>query len=116
MPIYTHPLSAGCRVPYVTRSCLDRPRPDHHCPAMTGALYCIPLLRFPSGIRPDSHHPDSRRLGLDLLCPIHLVLVRSCWVLDRNSAPTVPPSHHSHRRNLRRFGVYGCPEVVRVWH
>ena len=114
MPICTRPLSAGCRLPYVTRSCLDRPRPDHHCPAMTGALYCIPLLRFPSGIRPDSHCPDSHRLGLDLLCPIRLVLVRSYRVLDRNSA-LVPLSHHPHTHNLRRFGVHGCPEVVRVW-
>ncbi len=97
-------------MPYVTRSCPDRPHPDHHCPAMTGALRCTLLLRALPGIPLGSH-----RLSPDPLRPIRLVLVRMCRILDRNSAP-VPPSHHPHRRNLRRFGVHGCPEVVQAWH
>jgi hypothetical protein len=97
-------------VPYVTRSCPDRPHLDHHCPAMTGALRRTLPLRVLPGILPGSH-----RLGPDPLRLIRLVLVRMCRILDRNSAP-VPPSHHPHRRNLRRFGVHGCPEVVQARH
>ena len=77
---------------------------------MTDALRRTLLLRVLPGIPPDSH-----RLDPDPLRPIRLVLVRMCRTLDRNSVP-VPPSHHPHRRNLRRFGVHGCPEVVQAWH
>ena len=76
---------------------------------MTGALRRTLLLRVLPGIPPGSHH-----LGPDPLRTIRLVLGRMHRILDRNPAP-VPPSHHPHKRNLRRFGVHGCPEVVQAW-
>ena len=102
-------------MPYVTHRHLGHPRPDRHCPAMIGESCCIlPLAVPPFCPSLPRIHLGFHPLGLDILCPTRLALDRNP-VLDRSSAP-VPPSHHPHRRNLRRFGVHGCPEVVQAWH